>query len=632
MTARLPTPGSDDGDWGEILNAYLLVSHNSDGTLLTSAITAAGAGTYSKPAGGIPATDLSTSVQSALTDTVQLGGDLGGTATSPYVTGLHLSSPLSVGQGGTGQTSQQAALNALVGTQSAGKYLRSDGSNTSLSTIGANDLPIAMVSPSGDSSGATDVTNVQTALNKAATGTEVLLLPGIWTFNATVTIPVGTWLVMQQGYRATGSVINVTNNFSGSSVIAFAAGTPCGGVRGLALNGSAYSAGTLDGIDCLGACNQGTIIGVNIGHFTGNGITIASLSSNNPDGWYLHQISSHNNGGDGVHWDYCVDGQMDVFHLDHNTGHGLSLGTMNNCTFSNGKCQQNSSSGYGLTGGYVKSNATFSGCFSENNGTDGWNFSGASGSEGSIQLIGCSTRDDGTSGSSGSGYAGFSFNLQNVDIQLIGCSNYVTASSAGPDYGLSLTNCTGYVAISGGSFGGSVAAFQNGGNTSVSWSKATQWIGQAGTRTNVTVVTTSAGAVPVSFTPVDPAGNATATPVTQGLGSTCKFTPVNTGRVLVNVTGYLQIATALQTCTVGARYGTGTAPTNGASDTGNRFGSAVDTSLRPPAVGGPCSFAFTAVLDLTAGTAYWFDLTMSNGSSTSDQANIKNVSMSFVEI
>ncbi|MEX0748787.1 MAG: hypothetical protein WD467_03255 [Candidatus Saccharimonadales bacterium] len=31
--ARLPIPGSDQGVWGDILNEYLLVEHNSDGTL-----------------------------------------------------------------------------------------------------------------------------------------------------------------------------------------------------------------------------------------------------------------------------------------------------------------------------------------------------------------------------------------------------------------------------------------------------------------------------------------------------------------------------------------------------------------------------------------------------------------------
>ena len=34
--ARLPIPGSDDGTWGALLNAFLAVEHNSDGTLKSS--------------------------------------------------------------------------------------------------------------------------------------------------------------------------------------------------------------------------------------------------------------------------------------------------------------------------------------------------------------------------------------------------------------------------------------------------------------------------------------------------------------------------------------------------------------------------------------------------------------------
>lgn len=34
---RLPNPGSDSGTWGNILNEFLEVSHNSDGTLKSTA-------------------------------------------------------------------------------------------------------------------------------------------------------------------------------------------------------------------------------------------------------------------------------------------------------------------------------------------------------------------------------------------------------------------------------------------------------------------------------------------------------------------------------------------------------------------------------------------------------------------
>ncbi len=43
MTQRLPVPGGDDGTWGSILNGFLSVSLNADGTLNTTAVTTAGA-------------------------------------------------------------------------------------------------------------------------------------------------------------------------------------------------------------------------------------------------------------------------------------------------------------------------------------------------------------------------------------------------------------------------------------------------------------------------------------------------------------------------------------------------------------------------------------------------------------
>ena len=48
--ARLPQPGGDSGNWGTILNDYLLASHNSDGSLKSSAVQAAGVGTFATQA------------------------------------------------------------------------------------------------------------------------------------------------------------------------------------------------------------------------------------------------------------------------------------------------------------------------------------------------------------------------------------------------------------------------------------------------------------------------------------------------------------------------------------------------------------------------------------------------------
>ena len=117
--ARLPIPGSDNGTWGDILNAYLGVSHNSDGTVKPAAITAgggasdsavvhntgnetvAGVKTFSSspvvptPSSGTDAAnktyvDVTAGAGTADADAttkgkLQLAGDLAGTAASPLV-------------------------------------------------------------------------------------------------------------------------------------------------------------------------------------------------------------------------------------------------------------------------------------------------------------------------------------------------------------------------------------------------------------------------------------------------------------------------------------------------------------------------------------------------------------------
>lgn len=68
-------------------------------------------------------------------------GDIGGTAGAPTVVSTHLSAALPVAQGGTGQTTQQAALDALAGAQTAAQYLRGNGTHVAMSAIQAADVP-----------------------------------------------------------------------------------------------------------------------------------------------------------------------------------------------------------------------------------------------------------------------------------------------------------------------------------------------------------------------------------------------------------------------------------------------------------------------------------------------------------
>jgi len=63
---RLPTDGGDSGVWDDLLNEFLLVEHNADGSLKSVARPGQLVGLYTKPGGGIPYADLDSNVQTAL--------------------------------------------------------------------------------------------------------------------------------------------------------------------------------------------------------------------------------------------------------------------------------------------------------------------------------------------------------------------------------------------------------------------------------------------------------------------------------------------------------------------------------------------------------------------------------------
>lgn len=89
---------------------------------------------------------------------------------------------VAINRGGTGQTTQAAAITALAGTQVSGQYLRSNGTNTLLSAIQAADVPTLNQNTTGTASnvtgtvavanGGTGQTTASTAIT-ALTGTQI---------------------------------------------------------------------------------------------------------------------------------------------------------------------------------------------------------------------------------------------------------------------------------------------------------------------------------------------------------------------------------------------------------------------------------------------------------------------------
>lgn len=127
-TQRLPHPGGDPGNWGTILNGFLDVSHNPNGTLASNTVgtnqiqnnavtnsqldnqtqttLASVASKYVRPAGGIPAADLTTSAQDNLS------------AASTAVQSVNSKT-------GTGITLVASDVGALTQTQADARYPQS---------------------------------------------------------------------------------------------------------------------------------------------------------------------------------------------------------------------------------------------------------------------------------------------------------------------------------------------------------------------------------------------------------------------------------------------------------------------------------------------------------------------------
>jgi hypothetical protein len=134
--------------------------------------------------------------------------------------------------------------------------------------------------------------------------------------------------------------------------------------------------------------------------------------------------------------------------------------------------------------------------------------------------------------------------------------------------------------------------------------------------------------------PANPTATASQTPtlVMMGIGGTAKITPGSGGKVQLVITGLVFTNTAVVSVTIGGRFGTGTAPTNGAAVTGTRFGvGATDWVTRSALAGVGVPFVLQDLLTLTPGTAYWFDIALSTATAA-DTAAVTNLVFTAEEI
>ena len=137
------------------------------------------------------------------------------TGTAANVTGV-----VAIANGGTGQATQATALTSLSGTQVAGRYLRSDGTNTSLSAIQAVDVPTLNQSTTGNAATATNLAGglaneipYQSAANTTTytgTGTTGQVLTANASGVPTWVSPIGGGTVTSVTFTGDGTVLSLT--------------------------------------------------------------------------------------------------------------------------------------------------------------------------------------------------------------------------------------------------------------------------------------------------------------------------------------------------------------------------------------------------------------------------------------
>jgi hypothetical protein len=120
------------------------------------------AGTYGAAA-TVPV--ITTNAQGQVTSVTNTSIAIAGSAVTGNITGnaANVTGTVALTNGGSGQTSAQAAINAFAGAVTSGSYLRGNGTNVVMATIQAADVPTLNQNTTGNAATATLATTATTA-------------------------------------------------------------------------------------------------------------------------------------------------------------------------------------------------------------------------------------------------------------------------------------------------------------------------------------------------------------------------------------------------------------------------------------------------------------------------------------
>lgn len=216
-------------------------------------------------------------------------------------------------------------------------------------------------------------------------------------------------------------------------------------------------------------------------------------------------------------------------------------------------------------------------------------------------------------------------------IAVNNCSNALTYSTSTHTFGCNATAGTGNVVNSGTPTANQIAQWTNAttiqGVNLASLLTAGAGISITGTTSPtiaLSLTNASVQAAPGTIGAIGSGGT-----VMGGLGSSCKITPVYSGRVRFSITGQFSNNTATAVTTVNVRYGTGTAPTSGAALTG-AAPTTTTLAINHATINANLFFGFDwVVTGLTNATQYWFDVSENISAGVSTGAGISCSALEF---
>lgn len=213
----------------------------------TPQIRAPGAGDgYAVPRNMTMASGTTLSVQTVNAPTLSASspvftdGSKNLTTTGTVSLSTQVSGTLAIGNGGTGATSQQTAINALAGAVTSGQYLRGNGTNVLMSAIQAGDVPTLNQNTTGTAAGLSSTLAVTSGGTGQTTYTDGQLLIGNSVGNTLTkaTLTAGSGISITNG---NGSISIATSG--GGGTVTSVSGT--GTVNGITLTGTVTTTGSL---------------------------------------------------------------------------------------------------------------------------------------------------------------------------------------------------------------------------------------------------------------------------------------------------------------------------------------------------------------------------------------------------